>query len=439
MVERISHGDLTARLLVHPGGPLADLQQGLNLMAMRLESGRDELQSLIDTATTELRIKKEEAEAATRAKTRFLSAASHDLRQPTHALGMFVARLAQLPHDAQTRHLIGNLEASVRAMQDMLDALLDVSRLDADAVQVHRRPFALAEIFAQLQGELTLTAAEKGLRLRLRPTSVWLMSDPALIHRILLNLAVNALRYTTKGTVLIACRVCADGKHARIEVRDSGIGIAPEHHEAIFKEFFQIGNTERDRRKGFGLGLNIVQRKAQLLGHRLRFDSRLGAGTRVSIEVPLARPGDAATAIYPSAVTTPDNLVGLVVLVVEDDALAREGIATLLESWGCAVRVADSLPAALMQLREVRLPDVIVSDYRLPGDHNGIEIVRQLRRAGGRSIAACLMSGDTDPTLMQSVKEAGLTLLHKPVRPAKLRSLIRHLTMNNQTTGVALV
>jgi signal transduction histidine kinase/CheY-like chemotaxis protein len=439
IIERIGRGELSARATVLPGDPLRDLQQGLNLMAERLESGRDELEQRVAMATLELRQKKEEAETATLAKSRFLAAASHDLRQPTHALGMFVARLAQLPHDAQTSQLIGNLEASVQALQDLLDGLLDISRLEAKAVQVQLRPFALAELFDQLQHGLAISAVEKGLLLRVRPTAVWVMSDPALLHRILLNLVVNALRYTRQGSVLVACRVAGDGQHVRIEVWDSGIGIAPEHHAAIFKEFYQVGNMERDRGKGLGLGLNIVERTAQLLGHRLQMHSTLGAGTRFSLLVPLVPLGAAMTAPVPQPVETLNNLAGLVVLVVEDDALAREGLVSLLESWGYVVGVADGLSAALSQLEAGLIPDVIVSDYRLRDEENGIKTIRQLRTKAGWLIPACLMSGDTDAGLMQAATEASLTLLHKPVRPAKLRSLIRHLAADVQASGADLV
>ncbi|MDO8449044.1 MAG: ATP-binding protein [Rhodoferax sp.] len=436
MIEHIGRGELSARGAVLPDDPLRELQLGLNQMAERLESGRDELERRVVLATLELREKKEEAETATLAKSRFLAAASHDLRQPTHALGMFVARLAQLPHDAETAHLITNLDASVQAMQDLLDALLDISRLDARAVQVHRRPFALADIFDQLRLGLTATAVEKDLRLRVRPTNVWLLSDPTLLHRIMLNLVVNAVRYTRQGGVLVACRLARDGKHARIEVWDSGVGIAPEHHQAIFKEFYQVGNRERDRSKGLGLGLNIVERTAHLLGHRLQLRSSLGLGTRFSIEVPLAPPGAPALP-NPFEARTLDDLADLVVLVIEDDALAREGLVSLLESWGVVVVVAEGVSTALWQLKFGVVPDVIISDYRLRDTENGLDTVRQLRAAAGQQIPACLMSGDTDPALMQAARIAGLTLLHKPVRPAKLRSLIRRLAAG-EPDGVQL-
>ncbi len=430
MIERIGRGEFSARGEVRSDDPLRDLQTGLNRMAERLETGRDELEQRIAMATLELREKKEEAEMATLAKTRFLAAASHDLRQPTHALGMFVARLSQLPHDAETRQLVGHLDASVRAMQDLLDALLDISRLDARAVAVNLRPFPVSGIFEQLRSGLMHVAAQKGLRLRVRPTQAWVMSDATLLHRILLNLTVNALHYTRHGSVLLACRGTAGGRHVRIEVWDSGIGIAPEHHQDIFREFYQVGNMERDRTKGLGLGLNIVERTARLLGYPLRLRSSPGRGTRFSIEVPLAPPGMAEKPPEPAEHRPFDDLDGFSVLVIEDDALAREGLVSLLASWGCTVSVAEGARTALQLLARGLVPDVIISDFRLRAGENGIDTVRRLRAAAGRPVAACLMSGDTDPGLMKLAREGGFTLLHKPVRPAKLRSLIRRLAQD---------
>ena len=437
LIERIGRGDLSARAQVLPDNPLYELQVGLNQMAQRLERGRDELEQRIAMATSALREKKEEAETATLAKSRFLAAASHDLRQPTHALGMFVARLAQLPHGPETQQLITNLEASVKAMQDLLDALLDISRLDAQSVLVQSRPFALNEIFQHLNSSLVLTAEQKGIRWRVRSTSVWLLTDPVLLARILLNLLGNALRYTPKGSVLLACRVAADGQHVRIEVRDSGIGIAPDQHRDIFKEFYQVGNSERDQGKGLGLGLNIVQRTARLLQLPITVQSSLGCGTRFSLQVPLAPVSldhERRSPLRPDATA---QLNGLVVLVIEDNALARAGLVSLLTSWGCEVGVAEGRTQALSLLKNGLMAQVIISDYRLGEGVNGIDLIRQLHLAIGRSIPACLISGDTDPGLMLSAKQAGLTLLHKPVRPAKLRSLLRRLATETQTEGKA--
>jgi two-component system, sensor histidine kinase len=448
MIRRIGDGELSVRNEVLPGDPLRDLQRGLNQMAEQIELGHDDMSRRIEAATAALREKKEEAEIATRAKSQFLAAASHDLRQPTHALGMFVARLGQLPHDAQTQHLVASLDASVRAMQDLLDGLLDVSRLDAGAVQVNLNAVPLAPIFEQVRLAMQDAATEKGLRLRVRPTNAWVRSDPVLLQRILLNLVANAVRYTHQGTVLLACRMLGDGgdsgersgagsdtgsgsgtgARARIEVWDSGIGIAPEHQTQVFREFYQVGNSERDRTRGLGLGLNIVKRTAHLLGHPFALRSSLGHGSRFTLEVPLVPAGlDKAVAATTDALTGA-SLAGLAVMVIEDDALAAAGLAGLLQSWGCAVTAVDGQQQALAQMAQTGAPDVIVSDYRLRNGENGIAAVSALCGAAGRRIAACLMSGDTDPALILQAREAGLTLLHKPVRPAKLRSLLRSLT-----------
>lgn len=438
LVGRIGRGELSARATLRANAPLLELQQGINQMAERLERGRDELELRVVEATAALREKKEEAESATLAKSRFLAAASHDLRQPTHALGMFVARLAQLRQDADTQQLIANMEASLRAMQDLLEGLLDVSKLDAGAVPVHFRAVALGDLFAQLQSSAVLSAEDKGLRLRVCATQAKVMSDPTLLLRILMNLLANAVRYTSVGTVMLACRCSADGRWAHIEVRDSGIGIAPEHQSLIFKEFYQVGNSERDRSKGMGLGLNIVQRTAQLLSHELSMVSAPGCGTRFRLTVPLAPAHALTPAVEARDTSLVDDLDAVTILVVEDDVLARAGIVALLASWGVQVRQAESITEALADLSLNGPPDLIISDYRLREGDNGIDGIRQLREAAGFSIPACLVSGNTDVALIQEAKQLGLTLLHKPVRPAKLRSLVRRLAHQAQVSGSGL-
>jgi signal transduction histidine kinase len=434
MIERIGAGELSVRGEVRPDDPLRDLQQGLNQMAEHLKQGRDELERRVALATAELRTKKDEAETATRAKSRFLAAASHDLRQPIHALGMFVARLAQLPHDRETRHLIGNLEASVRAMQDLLDALLDISRLDADAVRVQLQPVPLASLFEQLRGALMPVATDKGLRLRVRDSSLWVQSDPTLLHRILLNLVSNALRYTGHGGVLVGCRRSRGGSHVWIEVWDTGVGIPAEHQQDIFREFYQIGNPERDRSKGLGLGLNIVDRTARLLGHDLKLCSVPGHGTRFRLELPLAPAGDLqalmAAAEQPQQV---DDVRGLRILVIEDDRQSAQALRGLLDSWGCMVAVVEGLQGALTVVDGGFAPDLVLSDFRLRAGESGMQTLHSLRTRLERPLPACLMSGDTDPELIQSCRDAGLPLLHKPVRPAKLRTLIRRLARPQPT------
>lgn len=428
MISQVGSGDLLARIRETPGDPLYDLQVSLNQMAIQLAWGRDELEQRVASVTAELRDKKNEAEDATRAKSRFLAAASHDLRQPTHALGMFVARLGQLPLDAATRQLVDSVEDSVRAMQDLLDDLLDVSRLDAGAVTVNLRPVSLQAVLNLVQTALGPLATEKDLRLRFRPTQLWVMTDASLLHRIVMNLVHNALRYTETGTVLVACRLVEEGTSVRLEVWDSGVGISPEHQADIFKEFYQVGNTGRDRAYGLGLGLNIVERSASLLAHTLDLRSAPGRGSRFSITLP--HTSDAAP--LPEAAAEPTALVTLAgtrVLLIEDDAYARTAVTGLLESWGCTVYSGPTTLAAMAAHARHSDWDVILSDYRLADGDNGLLAIERLRAYAGRNVPACLMSGDTDSALMQAAKDANLPLLHKPVRPAKLRSLLRRLTM----------
>jgi signal transduction histidine kinase len=426
-IERIGQGDFSGQVSVHAGYPLYELQLDLNRMADRLAWGRDELEQRVVEATQQLRMKKDEAEAATLAKSRFLAAASHDLRQPTHALGLFIARLGQLPMDAQMRQLMGNLDASVQSMQNLLDGLLDLSRLDAGSVQVQVRPIRMDDMLNALRIALGPVAAEKGLRLRVRPTGLWVMSDPVVLQQMVMNLAHNALRYTDRGTVLVCCRPVNEGRQVRIDVLDSGIGISVEHQAEIFREFYQVGNSGRDRAYGLGLGLNIVERSAQLLGHTVSLRSHVGYGTRFSILVPLAGIPEQSRVIAPVGSPVVSNLDGLRVLVIEDDDFSRHAVQELLESWGCRVCAASTVTQAHTFLRDEPKLDVIVSDYRLGEGDNGLSAIASLRAQAGSDIPACLMSGDTDGGLMQAAKDAGLTLLHKPVRPAKLRSLLRHL------------
>ncbi|MBK9444527.1 MAG: response regulator [Comamonadaceae bacterium] len=371
-----------------------------------------------------LQQRKDQAEAAYQAKSRFLASASHDLRQPAHALGMFVARLSQLPYNPQTQVLVAGVEASVKALQDMLESFFDYSRLDAPSMQVRVQAFAVNLVLAQLRTGFEGMAAQKGLRLRIRPSRLWLTSDPILLHRVLLNLVSNAVQHTHRGSILVACRPCQGFSQARIEVWDSGIGIAAEHHSMVFEEFFQVGNPERDRAKGLGLGLSIVARSCQLLNHPVKLCSTLGRGTRFTVQVPLATeaPAPTPTDLEPAPLA---DLKGLRVILIEDDVLGRQALRGMLESWGCTVRTAEHTHAARDALTQMPAPDFILSDFRLPGQFNGIQAVQMLRQALGHEVAACVISGDTDNTVRQQVLAAGLVLLQKPVRPAKLRSVLR--------------
>ncbi len=378
-----------------------------------------------ERSNQELREAKARAEAATVAKSRFLASASHDLRQPAHALGMFVARLSSLPKDLPNDELIRGVESSVRELQDMLDVFFDYSRLDSPSLDVMLRPVQVNAIFGQLRNLFTGVAAEKGLRLVIRSTRLWIRSDPILLQRILLNLLSNAIRYTRTGTVLLSCRPAQDGSSARIEVWDTGIGIAQHLHERIFEEFFQVGNQQRNRDQGLGLGLAMVERSCRLVRHTLSLRSDLGCGSRFTLMASLTPPQLALPEATEAEPPAGSELQALRVLVIEDDALSNAALKAVLESWGCHVTTFLEAHRAYLHVESGKVPDFVISDYRMPGDTNGIAAIQTLRKLCGHMVPACLISGDTEIDLKRQADEMGLVLLKKPVQPAKLRSLIR--------------
>jgi signal transduction histidine kinase len=289
MVERIRQGELGARLNLDEHDVLVNLKLGLNQMADNVEQARTHLEQQIALATQELRAKKENAESSTLAKSRFLESASHDLRQPLYALSMFVARLDQLTgpsHEPEMIQLVSYLKQSAAALQALLDSLLDLSRLEGGLVQTHVQAFAAQPLLQQVVNTLKPLADEKGLELSLKGAAIWVESDPALLTRIVLNLVGNALRYTEQGRVLVACRSAQGGRVLRVEVWDTGVGIAPEYLSQIFGEYFQVHTAQGARLEGVGLGLTIVQRTAQLLGHKLSVRSVLGKGSCFALELP---------------------------------------------------------------------------------------------------------------------------------------------------------
>lgn len=426
-IERLENSELGFRALVHPNDPFANLQRGLNSMAKTLQDSHLLLEYRVEKATQDLRAQKETAEEATRSKSQFLAAASHDLRQPAHALGMFLERLVQFPHGDEETKVLDHLAASVRAQQDLLDSLLDIAQLETQSVKTSIRALSVREFFAPLVSGLHAQANAKQLDFRIRPSPLWVLSDSALLTRMLLNLIHNALRYTEHGGVLLACRPVQGGGLARIEVWDTGVGIAPQHQREIFKEFFQVNNSERNRSLGLGLGLGIVDRAARLLGHTVRVKSVLGRGSCFSIELPLAlspRPQSIVEARDPIPT---NDLQGFRLLVIDDDVLVAEGMHMMLSSWGCDVVVASGIDEALVQLRAGQSPQLILSDYRLRAGENGLDAVRLIRAAAKFCIPACLMSGDIGENLSNLCRDAEVQFLQKPVRPAIVRNLILQL------------
>jgi signal transduction histidine kinase len=426
-VERLEKGDLGFRALVQVDDPFSALQSSLNNMAQRLQDSHQLLEYRVDKATHDLRAQKETAEEATRTKSRFLAAASHDLRQPSHALGMFLGRLMQFPHGADETKVLDHLNAAVQAQQDLLDSLLDIAQLETHSVNISIRAFSVAELLAPLLPGLHAQADAKQLDLRIRQSPLWVLSDPAMLTRMLLNLLQNALRYTGHGGILVACRSVKGRRFARIEVWDTGVGIAPKHQKDIFKEFFQVSNSERDRSKGLGLGLGIVDRTARLLGHTVGVKSVLGRGSCFSIELPLALSQHAQGSTVDSATLPTNGLQGVRILVIEDDLLVAQALHMMLASWGCEVTVADGIQEALVQMRSSQNPQLILSDYRLRAGENGLDTVQLIRKEAGFDIPACLMSGDVESNLANVCHDAGVHFLQKPVRPAVLHNVILQL------------
>lgn len=420
-IDGIGRGDFSDRVPLEGGEDLRRLGDGINRMAERIESAQALMQREIEAATAELREKRAEAERANIAKTRFLAAASHDLRQPIHALGLFVDLLARKPHEPESAHLVDRIGQSVDTIGSLLDSLLDISRLDAGALTPEPRALPLQALFDRL-GDCIAEAEHKGLRLRIRPCRLWIRSDPMLLERILRNFVSNALRYTDVGSILIAAR--RRGELLRIEVRDSGIGIDTESQALVFHEFVQLGNPERNREKGLGLGLAIVWRLGCLLDHPIGLRSEPGRGSVFWVDLPLAVPGapDVPTAAREGAVD------GISVVLIDDDTLVLSGMAGLLETWGCHVYAGHSRDEIEAMLgRDAKQPDLIICDHRSASGENGIEVVDHLRRRYGNALPAVLMSGDTDPSIWALASTRGLPLLHKPVRPAKLRATLRAL------------
>ena len=378
----------------------------------------------IDEATAELRARKDEAERANLAKSRFLAAASHDLRQPLHALGLFLSELAQQPLDERSRQITGRLTASTEAMEGLLDSLLDISRLDAGVLTPERSVFDMHAKLEHIIAGQASAAAARGLDLRLRCPPCWAVSDPLLFERIVANLVGNAIRYTPQGRVLVVCR--RRGERLRVEVRDSGPGIAADDQEVIFQEFVQLGNAERARDKGLGLGLAIVRRLVDLLGHHLELRSALGRGSVFAVELPAAPPPEPAPGDREALAL--GQFDGLQVLLADDDALALGAMSSLLASWGCDVTAAHTADELLDALASGNAPDILITDLRLGGATDGLALIAAVRSQPGRAeLPAVLISGDTAPETLARIQASGVLMLHKPVRPARLRALMHRL------------
>jgi signal transduction histidine kinase len=364
------------------------------------------------------------AEAADRAKSQLLAAASHDLRQPLHALGLYAAALAARARDSEWQPLVDNVQGGIAALELQFGQLLDLSRLEAGALQPERCDVPLAPLLARIAEEFAPQAAARGLALRVARTGLAVNSDPALLERIVGNLVANAVRYTRRGGVVIGAR--RRGRHAAIVVADTGIGIAAAELPRIFEEFYQVADARAPvARKGMGLGLAIVRRFADLLEHRVDARSQPGRGSCFTVLVPRAamlRASRAAIAhARPARPRARARLAGRLIAVLDDDPAAIDAMRALFATWRADVAGATSIDALLDDIgRYAQYPDLVVADLRLAGRQSGVDAIARLQDELGTPTPAIIVTGDTSLAAAQAVRDAGLPLLAKPVDPVAL-------------------
>ena len=374
---------------------------------------------------TRLRGEKLIAEEASTAKSRFLAAASHDLRQPVHALTLFVAALRPRVNDTEARRLLDHIDSSVQAMGGLFNGLLDISRLDAGVVEVNPQTFAMQPLLERICRDYAGVAQAKRIELTLKPTTAAVYSDPLLIERVVRNIVANAIAYTDQGRVLVGCR--RRGKTLCVQVWDTGRGIPEAEQARIFTEFYQVANPERDRSKGVGLGLAIVKRLTALLGHPLRLQSRPEHGSVFTLELPFSDAAVSAPSV--GYEESGDFAASGLILVVDDEATIQMAMKSLLEGWGFKAIVAGSCDEILPLLANCPdRPGLIVCDYRLRAHEDGIRVIERLRSEyNDDEIPGMLITGDTAPDRLREAQESGLLLLHKPVSNSRLRAAIIHL------------
>jgi two-component system CheB/CheR fusion protein len=372
---------------------------------------------------------KAEAEAANVAKSRFLAAASHDLRQPLQTLALLQGLLAKTVTDEKSRDLVLRIDETLAAMSGMLNTLLDINQIEAGVIRPERSPFTVASLFSRLRDEFTYFTQTKGLELRILGSSAVVVSDPQLLEQMLRNLLSNAIKYTKSGKILLGCH--RNGASLRIKVCDTGIGIPNAELEAIFDEYHQIDNSARQRSRGLGLGLSIVKRLGDMLGHPVRVRSILGKGSTFSIEVPLSLAAPAPVALPPVlAKAEAANPRGGTVMIVEDDDDVRDLLDRLLVQEGHRTLVAADGADALSILAQTTpdmLPKLLLADFNLPNGFDGLQLAAKIRTVVERDIPAVILTGDITTSALRNLSSRDLVRLNKPVKSAELSALVRRL------------
>jgi CheY-like chemotaxis protein len=376
---------------------------------------------------------KEEAENANRSKTRFLAAASHDLLQPLNAARLSASALADLALGPEALAISGQIERGLQIIEDLIKTLLDISKLDAGVVRPAIKPVALSELLTGIAASFRPFAERKGLRLSVRGPDLVVASDPLLLQRIVQNLVSNAIRYTRQGGVLVAVRrrgqasgeACRIGETCRIQVFDTGCGIAQAEQDLVFEEFFRGGAEGEGGEPGLGLGLSIVRRMALALDHPLELASRAGRGTRMALTLPVSRTAP-ERAVTMSPVTT--RLTGARVLVVENDPPTADALERLLRAWDAEVCVHRDLAGVEAALASgMTPPDLLVLDYHLDNGACGLGVATHLEARTGLRRPVIVTTANHSPEIEAEVAALGAQLVHKPVRPAQLRALLTYL------------
>ncbi len=386
------------------------------------------LREIEERSRVELRLReaKREAEQANLSKTKFLAAVSHDLLQPLNAARLFTSALLERREPVANAQLVRNVSNSLQDVENLLGTLVDISKLDAGVIKADVAPFGLSELLDNLAAEYAQIARSEGLELHFVGCSVLVRSDMQLLARILRNLLSNAIRYTPSGRVVLGCR--RHRQRVSIQVWDSGIGIAENRLEEIFQEF-KRGDVQRPNQdRGLGLGLAIVEKIAGILGHRIQVRSWPGKGSMFSIDVPLSATAPKPLPCLDMSEPMLERLRGARVWVLDNDAAICAGMRTLLEGWGCQVVTALSEQDLARQVDNYHAEaDLLIADYHLDNDQNGVDAVARINARRASPIPAMMITANYSNELKQQIRERGHTLMHKPVRPMKLKIAMSHL------------
>ena len=360
--------------------------------------------------------------SANKAKSMFLASASHDLRQPLHALGLLNETLGSTPLNTQQKEVQQHMMSAIDSTRNMLDALLDISKLDAGVITASPKPFFVQALFNKLESELAETASDSNLIYRTRETISAAYSDPFIVELMVRNLISNAIQYTQEGGVLIACRNRHPNKLV-IEVWDTGIGIPDGKEDEIFAEFQQLSNPERDSKKGFGLGLAITKGLAKTIGTEITVSSILGKGSVFRFTLPVSQ-SDVVEDISESDYDI--NFIGKSVLIIDDNKAIRDSMHRLISNWGCDCMCAESADEALEIIKNKPL-DIMLVDYRLQENKTGREAINSVRRSRKKNVPAIIITGDTASDRIKEAQAADAILLHKPVSTKQLMRMMNHL------------